>query len=96
MRYKTRVTKARIAAEQDAAVEVTSWYSEESAKLDAADLSAIERAAAKHDLFMEMGRRSKVALSRAKRQTSLPKLLENEARAAIEAERAEKRRGWIG
>lgn len=64
-------TKARIAAEETAALELTTWYRDERDKVEAKDLSPIERIEARQELLFEMGSRSSRALAKAKRDNSV-------------------------
>src|SRR5690554_3848926 len=73
MYNKKQLTRARIDAEEVAAASLTTWYSEQSAAIHAMDLSDGERDSAKRALQLEMGKRSRAAVSKAKRNTSLPK-----------------------
>ena len=76
---KKRASRARAKAETDAAVELTEWYSAEKQKLAESGMQGDELADAERALFMEMGRRAKANIARAKRENTVPKLLEREA-----------------
>lgn len=91
---KRQARKAKRDAENAAADEILTWHKAEKERLDW-DLSLTigERAYAERELLIEFGRRSRRALAKAKRDNTVPKLLERQARAEIEAER-EERDGW--
>jgi hypothetical protein len=90
---KKRARAGRETAEISAAHELGSWWKAEKAKIDEdPELGDIARKVATRELMMEFGKRSNRALAKAKRDNSLPKTLEREMRAEIEAERANKQR----
>jgi hypothetical protein len=71
-------------AEGNSALE---WRKAEKEKLATSGLTGGELRAAELALMHEFGRRLNKGLRRAKRQTTLPKLMERQAMAEIEAER---------
>lgn len=77
---KKTATRARHAAFNAAADEISTWYDAENAKL-AADttLSDAERKAKRAELRLEMGRRAKRAEGKARRNNTAAKVLEREA-----------------
>lgn len=84
--------KARREAEEAATQELLDWYNAETAALEAdTSLSAHQRDCRELDLLLECGRRSNRALAKAKRDNSVPKLLERQARADVEPERESQR-----
>lgn len=72
------------------------WYKAEKAALRDAGLPAAEYDLKHHELLQEFGRRQRRGESRAKRQNTLSKVLERQVRAEVDADLAEKRRGWTG
>lgn len=77
---KKAATRARHAAFNAAADEISAWYDTENTKL-AADttLSDAEREAKRAELRLEMGRRAKRAEGNARRNNTAAKVLEREA-----------------
>ncbi|GAA1768374.1 hypothetical protein [Agromyces humatus] len=87
---KRQARKARRDAEDTASRELFAWHKAEKERLDTdASLSIAERQYQERQLLMEFGRRSKRLLAKAKRDNTVPKLLERSARAEIEAKREE-------
>jgi hypothetical protein len=76
---KKRASRARTAAANAAAVELADWYSAENAKLAASGLQGAELQRAEMALFMKYGRRAKRNEAKAKRDNTIPKMLEREA-----------------
>jgi hypothetical protein len=75
---KKRASRARTAAANAAAVELAAWYSAEKAKLAASGLQGPELQRAEMALFMECGLRAKRNEAKAKRDNTIPKMLERE------------------
>lgn len=77
---KKAASRARHAAFNAAADEISTWYNAENAKL-AADttLSDAERKVKRAELWLEMGRRAKRAEAKARRDNTAAKVLEREA-----------------
>ncbi|WP_309617700.1 hypothetical protein [Salinibacterium sp.] len=96
MQYGTSIEKrakaARRQSELDSAGILTNWYAEEKTKIkNDVNLDEPAQKLALHALFMEFGKRSSRAISKAKRDNSLPKFLEREANEEIARGNAAKR-----
>lgn len=77
---KKAATRARHAAFNAAADEISAWYDAKNAKLTAdTTLSDAERKAKRAELRLEMGKRAKRAEGKARRDNTAGKVLEREA-----------------
>ena len=82
------VRKTRRDAESAAGDELLEWHRTEKARIMSdPDLDDEERERLNRQLLMEFGRRSLKATRKAKRDSTLPKLLERQVKEEIDAER---------
>jgi hypothetical protein len=82
LRRKAR--KARTNAELDGATREQDWYKAEIGHLDSnANLTDEERTKLSRDLLLELGRRTDKAMRKARRDNSVTKLIQRQARDEI-------------